>query len=179
MGDTTNPRGTLLEPHHPRCFGCGPENIAAPRLTAWHNGDAAEASVTFTKQQEGAPGIAHGGAVATACDDVLGHVLGIHKLFALTQELSVRYERPVRLNREYRVTARLASRAGKQLRLTAEGRDDAGVLHFTAEALFVVLDPSAVSRIFGVENVETALAGLRARRSGQPVEHIFDESRTP
>ena len=59
--------------HHPHCLGCGDENPASLGLSFVLEGERVRSEFVLDRRHEGAPGFAHGGAVATALDDTLGH----------------------------------------------------------------------------------------------------------
>jgi len=53
-------------PHQPHCLGCGDRNPASMGLRPRADGERVVRShVTLDQRHEGAPGFAHGGAVAT------------------------------------------------------------------------------------------------------------------
>ena len=87
----------------------------------------------------GAPGIAHGGAVATVFDDLFGFVLFIVGKLAVTRSLQVEYLAPVRLDVPYTVTAGLDRREGRRLHVSAHLRQAGGREIATATALFVTV----------------------------------------
>ncbi|WP_396913323.1 PaaI family thioesterase, partial [Mycolicibacterium sp.] len=87
-----------LPSHTTTCMGCGPDNPHGLRLVVHRSGDAVYTDVTFDERHIGAPGLAHGGAVAAACDDVLGFTLWIAGTPAVTRTLTVEYLRPVPLH---------------------------------------------------------------------------------
>ena len=64
----------VLPPHYPTCLGCGPEAEQGYHLQVRREGDEMVAEHVFETRHSGAPGIAHGGAVATVVDDVLGFI---------------------------------------------------------------------------------------------------------
>lgn len=69
------------------------------------------ADATFTERHVGAPGLAHGGAVAAACDDVLAFTLWIAGTPAVTRRLTVDYLLPVPLGQPHRITAHITAQA--------------------------------------------------------------------
>ena len=83
--------------------------------------------------------MAHGGAVAAACDDVLGFTLWIAGTPAVTRTLTVEYLQPVPLHQPHRITAHISAREGRALHIAATGTCE-GVTRFTASAVFVVVD---------------------------------------
>lgn len=133
--------GERLPPHSPNCAGCGPDNPAGLHMRVMRTEDGVEASHTFSSLQEGAPGIAHGGAVALAFDDLFGFALYTVGLLAVTRGLSIEYQAPFRLNRAYTFNARVVERNGRRLLLRAGAWDDTGRKTGSADATFIVVNP--------------------------------------
>lgn len=94
---------------------------------------------TFDARHVGAPGVAHGGAVAAVLDDLGGFVLYIVGQLGVTRNLSVDYYAPVRLHVPYRLSSWLNRREGRKLFLRMEGYDPIGQLAFSADAVFLVV----------------------------------------
>lgn len=128
-----------LPPHHPRCLGCGPENPHGHHLQVWREGDAVRAEHVFDERHVGAPGIAHGGAVATVLDDLFGFLLYRIGEPAVTRHLEVGYRAPVLLGTPYLLDAGLQRREGRKLFVRAQGTDEGGALVVEANAVFVVV----------------------------------------
>jgi acyl-coenzyme A thioesterase PaaI-like protein len=103
-------------------------------------GNEVHCSYTFTSRHEGAPGIAHGGAVAALVDDVCGGLLFVVREPAVTRTLEVEYLEPVLVDVTYELVARVDRRDGRKLFITCEGRDPEGVLTFRGGGLFLVVD---------------------------------------
>lgn len=131
--------GQTLPPHSPDCAGCGPDNPAGLHLRAVRTASGVEAVRCFDEAHVGAPGIAHGGAVALAFDDLFGFVLYTVGSLAVTRSLTVEYRAPFRLRQPYTFCANVAQREGRRLLLHAEARDDNGRGVGSAEATFVVV----------------------------------------
>lgn len=136
----TDSTAASLPPHHPQCLGCGPENPAGLRLVVYRDGDAVFTDIAFDARHRGAPGLAHGGAISAACDDLFGFVLYVVEGIAVTRTLTVDYLAPVPLGQPHRITARLHRRDGRRLHLDATGIGADGVTRFTAQAVFIVVD---------------------------------------
>jgi len=126
-------------PHQPNCLGCGPDNPASLGLRMRPDGDGAAGEVTFGAQHEGAPGFAHGGAVATALDDALGMLLRRLRRAAVTRRLEVDYERPCFVGRRYDVTATCERIDGRKLWVVAELCEAEQVVA-RARGLFISVD---------------------------------------
>lgn len=128
-----------LPPHTPTCMGCGPENAQGLQLAVFRDGDMVYGDVTFDERHIGAPGLTHGGAVAAACDDVLGFTLWLAGTPAVTRSLTVEYLRPVPLHQPHRIAAHIVSRDGRALNVFGTGTGSDGVTRFTASAVFVTV----------------------------------------
>lgn len=139
----------VLPPHHPQCVGCGPDNPHGHHLRAWRDGEAVRARHVFDERHVGAPGIAHGGAVATVLDDLFGFLLYVVGDLAVTRHLEVGYRAPVLLGVPYLLAARLDRRDGRKLFLSARGTDEQGALVVEAQALFIVVELQHFSRETG------------------------------
>lgn len=132
--------GAQLTPHHPNCLGCGDQNPAGMGLELREEDDRVVGEVTIDRRHEGAPGFAHGGALATILDDALGSLLMLLRVPAVTAKLEVDYRRPAFLGRRFEVEAWVESRDGRKLRLAGEIRET-GERVAEARGLFVQVDP--------------------------------------
>lgn len=127
----------VLPPHYPTCLGCGPDAEHGFSLVVRRDGDEVVTTHVFTRGQSGAPGIAHGGAVATVVDDLLGYLLYVVRKAAVTRVLEVEYRRPVLVGEAYEVRGRVLSVDGRKVRVACEGTGPDGAAAFTATGLFV------------------------------------------
>ena len=135
------PDGTVLPSHHAQCLGCGAENPHGHHLVVTRDGpNAVAATHTFDTRHVGAPGIAHGGAVATVFDDLFGFLLYSIGDLAVTRKLEVEYLRPVLLDVDYMLRATIAERAGRKIHMTATLEDAKGGPAARSSALFVTVD---------------------------------------
>ncbi|MGN7132509.1 PaaI family thioesterase [Rhodococcoides corynebacterioides] len=128
-----------LPPHSPHCMGCGPDNPAGLQLEVFRSGDEVYTDMAFDERHIGAPGLAHGGAVAAACDDLFGFTLWIARTPAVTRNLTVDYLAPVPLHRPLRIRAHVREVDGRKLHLRATGTADDGTEMFTAQAVFITV----------------------------------------
>jgi acyl-coenzyme A thioesterase PaaI-like protein len=128
-----------LPPHHPNCLGCGPDNPGTLGLRLAIAGERVTGEVTLDDRHQGAPGFAHGGAVATALDDTLGTLLVVVGKPAVTAKLEVNYRRPAFLGRRFTLEAWVEREEGRKVEMTAEMRDGADVVA-DARALFIQVD---------------------------------------
>jgi acyl-coenzyme A thioesterase PaaI-like protein len=133
--------GDPLPPHHPWCLGCGPDNPHGHQLQARRRGDGVAAEHVFDSRHRGAPGIAHGGAVGTVLDDMVGMLLYVIGDLAVTRKLDIEFLAPVRLQVPYEVSAMLKARNGRKLHVAAEVRAQrTGDVVASATGVFIVVD---------------------------------------
>lgn len=128
-----------LPAHAPRCFGCGQHNPCGLGLEAWRDGDDIRGRVHFGEHHSGGPMFAHGGAVATALDDCLGFLAYVIQEPVVTARLDVSYRKPVLLNTEYTLHARMTGREGRKMHTVVTMHDEDGTLAAEADALFVTV----------------------------------------
>lgn len=139
-----------LPPHYPTCFGCGPESEYGLKVVCRKVGDEVHATYTFGAKHSGAPGIAHGGAVAALVDDVCGGLLFVVREPAVTRTLNVEYLKPVLVGVPYDLVAKVERREGRKLFVACEGTDPEGVLTFRGGGLFLTVDLSHFDQGTGV-----------------------------
>ena len=133
--------GARLPSHTAGCFGCGPDNPHGISLevVAAEGPDAVTSTHVFDERHRGAPGVAHGGAVSAALDDLFGFVLVRVLVPAVTRDLGCRFRLPVRLDVPTRLDAWLVERDGRELHMEASAtQEDLEVVH--ARATFVEVD---------------------------------------
>lgn len=128
-----------LPAHHPQCLGCGPDNPHGHHLTARRSDERVVAEHVFDARHVGAPGIAHGGAVATVLDDLFGFLLYVVGSLAVTRSINVDYFSPVLLGETYALSAELTRRDGRKLFMasTIQSQDRTVA---KAEAVFIAVD---------------------------------------
>lgn len=129
--------GSELPPHHDHCLGCGADNPHGHHLRAVRQGDGVQAEHTFDDRHVGAPGIVHGGAVATVIDDLYGFLLYLEGGPAVTRQLVVDYRAPVLIGTTYLLAARVTRREGRKLFVAADVTDLKGQPVASSTALFV------------------------------------------
>jgi acyl-coenzyme A thioesterase PaaI-like protein len=120
----------VVPPHHdPACWGCGnaPDGIRLPQPSS-ESLTEYEAWFAFDERHQAAPGLVHGGLVAAALDEACGLLATWYRFPTVTVRMFVRYRRPVSINTELLVRARLASERGRRLHVDAELTDGTDVL---------------------------------------------------
>ncbi|MEU3349200.1 PaaI family thioesterase [Streptomyces sp. NPDC006700] len=132
--------GELLGSHYAECFGCGGEQPHGLHLQA-RAGDGVAITAEFTVQpaHQGAPGLAHGGVLATALDEALGSLNWLLRTIAVTGRLETDYVRPVPVGTTLHLDAEVTAVAGRKIYSRATGRVGGpdGPVAVRAEALFI------------------------------------------
>lgn len=82
--------------HYQHCFGCGDLHPTGLHLQVTAGeGVTVSAEFTVTDHHQGAPGLAHGGLLATAFDEAMGFLLWLGGAPAVTGRLETDYLLPV------------------------------------------------------------------------------------
>ena len=87
-----------------------------------------ESPVTFGAHHQGAPGIAHGGVVGAALDEVCGLLATWHRFPTVTARIAVRFRKPVPINRELLAVAVVSTSRGRRIEVKAELLDGSEIL---------------------------------------------------
>lgn len=106
-----------MQPISRECLVCGTENALGIKARFFET-TTKELIALFTlrNQHQSYPGIAHGGISATVLDEVIGRAIMIdhdHQTFGMTLDLQVRYRKPVPLDVELKVVARIDADKGR------------------------------------------------------------------
>jgi acyl-coenzyme A thioesterase PaaI-like protein len=132
--------GELLGAHYGQCFGCGEEQPHGLHLQA-RAGEGVSLTAEFTVKaaHQGAPGLAHGGVLATALDETLGSLTWLLRTIAVTGRLETDFVRPVPVGSVLHLQAEVTAVAGRKIYASATGRVGGpdGPLAVRADALFV------------------------------------------
>ncbi|GAA1373072.1 PaaI family thioesterase [Streptomyces beijiangensis] len=132
--------GELLGAHYGHCFGCGDQQPHGLHLQA-RAGDGVRVSAEFTVQaaHQGAPGLAHGGILATALDETLGSLNWLLRVIAVTGRLETDFVRPVPVDTVLHLEAEVTAVHGRKIYSRAVGRigGPEGPVAVRAKALFI------------------------------------------
>lgn len=96
--------------HLPDCFGCGNENDAALGISFEQQNGSVHATVVFDDRHVGGPGMAHGGAIMTLLDEVMGSVAGTGERRRVTASMQVEFRKPIALGRKLMAVGRITER---------------------------------------------------------------------
>ena len=124
-----------------KCFGCGGDNPGSMRLTFEQDNKNRRIVGRFVlgERYQGGGGFAHGGIIAVLLDEAMGKVCRFREVRAVTAELTVEYLKPVDVMKEIEVEGREAEHKGRNIFMTGEIRDTAGMVLAKGRARFVVI----------------------------------------
>jgi uncharacterized protein (TIGR00369 family) len=131
-----------LEPNPTnKCFGCGGDNATGMKLTFEQDNVNQRIVGRFVlgERYQGGGGFAHGGIIAMLLDEAMGKVCRFRDVRAVTAELAVEYLKPVDVTKEIVVEGRETEQNGRNIFMTGEIRDTAGVVLAKGRARFVVI----------------------------------------
>lgn len=132
----------MLGPHYARCFGCGDANDAGLHLQMTvQDGVAVRCAFVVAEHHMGAPGLAHGGVLASALDEALGSLAWLMLTPAVTGRLEVDYVTPVPVGRTVVIDARCTGVDGRKVYVEGVGRIDSpdGDVCIRGAGLFVAV----------------------------------------
>ncbi|ROO90411.1 thioesterase superfamily protein [Actinocorallia herbida] len=122
------------------CFGCGKDvadGLQVERTSS--DGTFVHGHFHVGDRHQGAPGLAHGGLLATAMDEILGTAAWSLGRMAVTGRLETDYRMPVPVGSTVYLKAWCTGVEGRKIYLRSEGRlnDPDGPIAVEAAALFV------------------------------------------
>ena len=137
------------------CFVCDDRNSRGLRIPFFHDDETGTVFAEFTldESSSGPPALVHGGLLMALCDEAMGWaMIAVAEVWALTSSNAHRFLRPVRLNRPYRVEARITHRDEAGVHVTATIVSvPQGKLSVEAEAVFSPLGRAQAARVIGSE----------------------------
>lgn len=87
-----------------------------------HDDGSVETRLECPADQEGGPGVAHGGWTAAAFDELVGHAMLLRNEFVVTRSLQVEFVKPVPIKQPLIARTRVVSREGRDVQVTSEMR---------------------------------------------------------
>ncbi len=132
--------GEAIPSHYRWCFGCGSEHPTGLHMQITAGEGLTVAGVfTVSEHHQGAPGLAHGGLLAAAIDEILGSLNWLLAGPAVTGRLECDFRRPVPVGSRLFIAADVVGVEGRKVFTRAVGRldDPDGPVAITAAALFV------------------------------------------
>ncbi len=124
-----------------KCFGCGGDNAGGMKLTFEQDNKNRRIVGRFVlgEKYQGGGGFAHGGIIAVLLDEAMGKVCRFREVRAVTAELTVEYLKPVDVMKEIEVEGRELELKGRNIFMSGEIRDTAGLVLARSRARFVVI----------------------------------------
>ena len=95
-----------------------------------------ESPVTFRGEHQGGPGLVHGGIVGAALDEACGLLATWYRFPTVTARIAIRFRKPVPIERELALTARVTASRGRRVEIVAELHDGEELLA-AAEGTFL------------------------------------------
>jgi acyl-coenzyme A thioesterase PaaI-like protein len=169
--DDAPPPGTVLSSHYASCFGCGTGHPTGLHMhVVAGEGLTVDGRFTVAEHHQGAPGLAHGGLVALAMDEVLGGLGWLLRTPMVTGRLQVEYLRPVPVGTTLALHAEVDGVEGRRIfsHATAHVDEPDGVLLARAFAVFVSVDVEHFRRHGRPELVDAAVEAGRYDPASAP-----------
>lgn len=159
------PPGEVVPSHYRWCVGCGEDHPTGLHLTMTvGEGLTMLGRFTVTEHHQGAPGLAHGGILATALDDVLGCLNWLIGLPVVTGRLETEFRRPVPVGSTVNITAQIDGVKGRKVFTSARGMLG-DQLAIRASALFIQVPIEHFLDNGNREHIEIAMADRASRHS--------------
>jgi len=160
--------GESIPSHYRWCFGCGVDHSTGlhMHITAGE-GLAVTGNFTVTEHHQGAPGLAHGGLLSAAIDEVLGSLNWLLGEPVVTAALTMQFLRPVPVGSILHIEAQVTGVVRRKVYTAAVGRlsDAKGAIAVAASALFVQVPIEHFMKFGNKEQIDLAIAD---RASGGP-----------
>jgi acyl-coenzyme A thioesterase PaaI-like protein len=125
-----------LPSHYEMCFGCGPKHPTGLHMQMTGSDLHVKGSFLVTEVHQGAPGLAHGGVVASAVDEGMGFLLWLIEHPAVTAHLEVNYRKPVAVGKRLELEGQVDQMEGRKIWASMTGWVD-GEVAVEARALFL------------------------------------------
>ena len=137
------------------CFGCGQMNPSGFHLKIEMEGNIVYARYRPRPEDQGFPGVMHGGLITALIDEVMGWAMVKAEVWAVTARMETRFRRPVPLTGELRIEATVQKRRGRAITAHARLLDDGtGELLVESEALFMRVPPEDHERLTAIYQPE-------------------------
>nr|HEV8025621.1 PaaI family thioesterase [Candidatus Nanopelagicales bacterium] len=129
--------GDRIPSHFRWCFGCGSDHPTGLHMELFA-GSGLDTYGTFivSDHHQGAPGLAHGGLLTTAMDEVFGSLNWLLAKPAVTAHLECDFRRPVPVGSKLEMRAMVQGVKGRRVHMSGEAML-AGKTAVTARAIFV------------------------------------------
>ena len=135
--------GSAIPTHYKSCFGCGIDHETGLHMVVTAGEDlTANGVFTVTQHHQGAPGLAHGGLLSAAIDEVLGSLNWLLGVPAVTGRLECDFRKPVPVGTTLFVSAQIDAVHGRKVYTSAQAHMNAidGPTAVSAKAIFIQVD---------------------------------------
>lgn len=102
-------------PGHGSCYVCGRDNPMGIGARFYHYEDSVISEIKLGTGQQGAPGFAHGGALAALLDEAMGSACWLKHHMVMSAKIEVNYRRPVPLGEAFQLHAWVDSEEGRKV----------------------------------------------------------------
>ncbi len=148
---------TGKQPNSKMCFVCGLKNNFGLK-SRFFNLENGEIMAIFTpvEEHQGYPGRLHGGIAAAILDETIGRAIIAHKagsLWGVTLNFSMKLRKPVPLDQDVRVVARITGENKRTFEGTGEIVLDDGSVAIEASGRYLKMDISRITE-FDFDNEE-------------------------
>ncbi len=142
MSDKTNNNRKEL-PEHGECFVCGTQNPKSIGVKWFYDDDnEIYCDTILTKEQQGPPGHAHGGASASLLDEAMGFAAWVIGYKIVSANLNINYLKPVPLNVPLHIHAKIQSKSGKKIFAKGEIILESGEI--AVEGTSILIEPNGM-----------------------------------
>jgi acyl-coenzyme A thioesterase PaaI-like protein len=132
--------GDQIPSHFKSCFGCGDDHETGLHMLMFAGSDLSiEGTFTVTKHHQGAPGLAHGGLLSAALDEVLGSLNWLLGDPAVTGRLECEFRVPVPVGSVLHLRAEILGKERRKIYAvaTAHLNSAEGPVAVVAHAIFI------------------------------------------
>ena len=132
--------GEVVASHYRWCVGCGADHPAGLHMrVVAGDGMSMLSTLEVGEYHQGAPGLAHGGIIATAMDEAMGVLNRLLLVPAVTVHLEVDYIRPVPVGSVLHIRTEIVGHVGRKIYTSATARltEPDGLVAVSAAALFL------------------------------------------
>lgn len=132
--------GDQIPSHFTGCFGCGQEHETGLHMLMFAGPDlSVEGTFTVTKHHQGARGLAHGGLLSAALDEVLGSLNWLLGVPAVTGRLECEFRKPVPVGSVLHIHAEILGKERRKIYAVATAHLDSidGPVAVVAHAIFI------------------------------------------
>ena len=146
MSDTERMDGSIFG-EQSRCFGCSPTHPSGLKLAFERRGDEVHTQFTPSLDQQGPPGILHGGLVATVADELAAWtVVMLRGRMGFTAAFEGRLRGPLRVGTPLSGVGRIRADRRRIVEIEVE-LAQAGATRFTGSFTFALLDVAGAERL--------------------------------